>query len=454
MYSTPLNPRFLFVFGLACLTLLIGCKDDDSVDEQLDNDLEASIIAAAPDGSLDFFTMPASSDLAAIPQDPKNPLTNAKVELGQLLFHETGLALAPMQPISKGTYSCASCHFAQAGFQAGRFQGISEGGIGFGNNGEGRKKMPGYDEREMDVQPLRSPSILNGAYQEVMLWNGQFGATGMNAGTESQWTVDSPKETNHLGYQGLEIQAIAGLKVHRLEVNEEFLALPGYKELFDNAFSDVPEEDRYSAEFAGLAIAAYERTVLANKSPFQNYLKGDVSALTNTQKSGAMLFFGKAKCNNCHTGPALNKMDFAAIGAGDLYQCGEATFNTPEADPANLGRGNFTGDAADNYKFKIPQLFNLKDSPFYGHGSTFSSIEQIIAYKNEAISQNSNVPDSQLSDEFVPLNLQAGEIAQIADFISNGLRDADLMRYVPESLPSGNCFPMNDLQARIDLGCD
>ena len=58
-----------------------------------------------------------------------------------MLYHETGLGISPKLDIGKETYSCASCHFAAAGFQAGRFQGIGEGGLGFGVNGEGRDAM-------------------------------------------------------------------------------------------------------------------------------------------------------------------------------------------------------------------------------------------------------------------------------------------------------------------------
>ena len=38
-------------------------------------------------------------------------------------------------------------------------------------------------------------------------------------------------------------------------------------------------------------------------------------------------------------------------------------------------------------------------------------------------------------------------------FLADGLRDARLDRFVPAELPSGNCFPVNDPQGRIDLGC-
>lgn len=61
------------------------------------------------------------------------------------------------------------------------------------------------------------------------MWNGQFGATALNKGTESQWKAGTPIETNFLGYEGLEIQAIAGMGVHRLNINDQILNNSTYK---------------------------------------------------------------------------------------------------------------------------------------------------------------------------------------------------------------------------------
>ena len=140
--------------------------------------------------------------------------------------------------------------------------------MGFGLNGEGRVPNPTYDFAELDVQPVRSPSALNSAYQKVNLWNGQFGATGPNAGTEAQWTPDTPKETNNLGFEGVETQAIAAMGVHRLDISREICLDLRYHELFDEAFPGVPESERYSTVQAGLAIAAYERFLLPSQAPF------------------------------------------------------------------------------------------------------------------------------------------------------------------------------------------
>lgn len=443
----------LYIFlSIVLLLGFLSCSDGEpDLQHSLDQSLQELLIREG--GDLAFFTMPNSDDYDAIPSDPNNPLNRAKVELGKLLFHETALASNPRLPGTDGSYSCASCHHAQGGFQANLPQGVGEGGIGFGNTGEGRIINPHFNKVDIDVQPIRTPSALNVAYQQNLLWNGQFGATAVNTGTEDLWTANTPLAVNKFGFQGTEIQAIAGLDVHRfgLTIDEEFITQTDYKELFDLVYGHLPEENRYGRLTAGLAIAAYERTLLANQSPFQRWLKGDELAMSEVEKNGAIIFFSN-QCGTCHTGPALNSMSFHAYGMNDLSQRHDC-INVSSEDAVNLGRASFTKNADDNYKFKVPQLYNLTDSRFYGHGSSFESIEELIRYKNDGIAENVNVPESQLAEEFHPLGLSEEEIEALTIFITKSLYDPNLERYVPSALPTGNCFPNNDALSRIDLDC-
>lgn len=443
---------------LLSLLFAFGCSsNNDAVKASIDTELENALNVASKNKGKDFYLLPNSNEFSKIPQDPKNPITIEKVELGKLLFHETSTSRASLRADNVKTYSCASCHHVKAGFQACLPQGIGDGGIGFGVQGEKRTKSSLFSDTQVDVQPVRTPSALNIAYQTNILWNGQFGATHLNVNTQSSWTKGTPKEKNNLGYQGTETQAIAGQDAHRLYISKIFIdEMPTYKELFKKAYPGMNLNDNLQLKInAGLAIAAYERTLLSTEAPFQQWLRGNYSAMTDDQKKGAVLFFGKGKCTECHNGPSLANMDFYALGLNDLKNGSYGNNNVVginSAKPEFLGRGGFTGRAADMYKFKVPQLYNLKDSPFYGHGASFYTIEGIVAYKNVAKAQNPNVPSSQLATEFKPLNLTATEISQIADFIRDGLSDKNLQRYVPTQLPSGLAFPNNDAQSRKDLG--
>ncbi|WP_101445736.1 cytochrome-c peroxidase [Aquimarina sp. MAR_2010_214] len=218
---------------LTLITLLLfSCTNDDDyvpIASGLDKDLKILLTDISKDKGLAYFILPQSDDYVKIPQDPLNPITKEKVELGKLLLHETALGRNPKMDEMKATYSCASCHQVAAGFSSGLRQGIGECGVGFGTNGNGRLINTSVLVDSVDIQPLRTPTLLNVAYQDVMLWNGQFGATGTNEGTESNWTNI---QENFLGFQGIEVQAIKGQGVHRLLVDRDFVDTFGYKEMW------------------------------------------------------------------------------------------------------------------------------------------------------------------------------------------------------------------------------
>ena len=304
------------ILGIIILILGISSCRSDKVELATQNDilLENAIKKFSLSGELDHFILPKSNDYNSIPTSPENPITPVKVALGKFLFFETGLGLAPMQDIGKRTYSCGSCHIPSAGFKSGRIQGIGEGGVGFGVNGESRMMSELYTPELIDAQGARPLSMLNAAYVTNALWNGQFGGGGVNEGTEAVWKEENGTNSNYLGYGGLETQNIESLHLHRMVVNKDLITDLGYLPYFESAFSDFPEEERYSDITASFAIAAYLRTLITNKAPFQDYLKGNRDALTEQEKRGAMLFFGDAKCATCHSSPSLNSMTFYSVG--------------------------------------------------------------------------------------------------------------------------------------------
>jgi len=390
---------------------------------------------------VDDLILPMSDDYSNIPQDVMNPITDAKVQLGKLLFHETAMTLGASEE-HKNTFSCASCHNASSGFKSGIAQGVGEGGVG---NGSNRVNVLGV---LADVQPLASPTAMNTAYQEVMLWNGQFGNAVdgiVNIGVDESIlsTPETPKENNARQWSGLEVQAVAGLGVHRLNVGEDSLlaTLPEYQELV----MEIGGDDLLVT--AAQSIAAFERTILSNEAPFQKWLRGDENALSETELKGAQVFFGKGDCAGCHQGPALSSQQYAtkeqmfmAVGFGDLDM--KNTVVGAINDAVRKGRGGFTEDEFEDYQYKIPPLYNLTDSNFMGHGASFASVREVVEYKNAAVTQ-ADIPEGKLDYRFRPLGLTAEEIDQLVTFLEVSLYDDNLSRYVPTSLPSGQCVENN-----------
>lgn len=445
--------KLVLIGGIICGIALAGCALMDSGTDDLkaaSSSLDAELIGVLTkngERTLANFILPQSDDYLSIPQDPANPLTRDKIELGKLLFHESALATGARHESGTGTYACSTCHHAAAGFQAGRQQAIGDGGSGWGLRGEGRTRSADYTVDDLDVQQVRSPTILNTAFQRITMWAGIFGAHGLNAGTEAHWLPGTDAGMNRMGYEALETQAIRGLVAHRMGNIESSIVAshPVYTRLWERTFPG----EAVSVEKAGLAIAAYERTIFANRAPFQRWLKGESDAMSAQEKRGALVFFGDTGCERmCHTGGPLNSVNFYALGMPDM-QGPDVFGNASET----LGRGEFLEDPEQYYLFKIPQLYNLKDSPHYGHGGTFKSIREVVEYYNDAVPARL-LPEGRIKHTFAPLDLSQTQIDDLVLFLSEALYDPDLDRYVPGSVPSGNCIPANDPAARADLGCD
>jgi len=447
--------KTLTIFLLFATTAyFLSCVHE--IDTLLDENLEEVLNQRSATGSYEHFILPASTDYETLPnQDVKNPVTPIKVTLGRLLFYETGLGLEPKKLVSKAAYSCSSCHVPNRGFTAGRFQGIADGALGFGEHGEGRNKNPLYIGDEVDAQGARPLPVINTTFVTNALWAGSFGSFSVNTGTESVWHQDTLVEINFLELQGLEANNARALAVHRQVINKAVTDSLGYTQLFDAAFPEIPVSERYTRKTAAFAIAAYFRTILTNQAPFQYWLKGNKAAMNEQQKRGALLFFGKAGCVSCHNSPSLNTLPhkFFALGVKDLYQSEYEVFRTGPNDKRVLGRGGFTGVQEDLYKFKVPQLYNMKDIGFYFHGASKTSLREVVDYFNMGIPENPNVATSLIAPQFRPLGLTEDEIKDLVEFLENGLYDPNLERYMPPHTLSGNCFPNNDSISRFDMGC-
>ncbi len=440
----------LFSFIIFAIFLISRCRVHKDPSEFINSTSLRDLLHKRSNGNgIAFFILPDSNEFDKIPQDTSNVISDVKVKLGKFLFFDPAISFNPKCIAASRTFSCASCHFSDAGFQAGIRQSIAGGGRA---HGFFRHKHPLCDSSELDVQLLRTPSIVNCAYQEAQLWSGKMGCCGPNTGSDSLWMKGSFLEMNGLKMQGVETQARVALEAHGFRMSPELITKTEYGQLFDSSFKNVRPDLIYRRFSMAKAIAAYERTVLTNQAPFQKWLRGDTNALTKNQIYGASLFFNKAKCDKCHTGPALNSMTFHALGFDDMTGA-DIIMKKDVPDDITLGRAGFTRLEKDKFKFKVPQLYNLKNIEFLGHGGNFCSIEEIIRYKNEAKSQNPNVEEKYLSPDFKPLYLNNKEVRAIVDFIENGLYDPNLKRYEPNYVPSGFCFPNADFASKTQLNC-
>jgi cytochrome c peroxidase len=282
MFSTHAK----FLLTLLAFGLLISCTKDETT-SSLDAQLERTLLRLSPEGNLSYYMLPDGSNLSGVPAGVGNPLTEEKVELGKLLFHETALGRDAVTEGSLRTFSCSTCHVAEAAFTAGASQGIADGGIGFGEKGTGRiMDEENFAEDEIDAQGARPLSMLGVAYVTNSMWAGRFGAHGANAEVEHVWGVFDPAtEVNHLGLDGLEAQNIEGTVTHRMSTDDYLLDTLGYRRFFDRAFPDFQGEARYGRIAVSFALSAYLRTILPDQAPWQDWLRGEKLALTEQQKA-------------------------------------------------------------------------------------------------------------------------------------------------------------------------
>jgi cytochrome c peroxidase len=386
-------------------------------------------------------------------------------EVGRMLWFDPITAL-------HGDNACAGCHSPTHGF--GDTQSIA---IGIDNNG-----VVGADRRGPRNQ-RRSPMMLNTAFYPTLMWNSRFRSlSGDPFDNRAGFRFPPPEEESlsHLPHL-LAAQAFippterveaAGFEFPgdnddiRGEVLRRLDTSAAYRRLFGQVFPEIRRGAPITFEHVGRAIAEFEFTQVYANAPIDRYARGITGALSEAQKHGAVLFFGRAACVACHqvSGPS-NEMfsDFRehVIGVPQVAPSfGNVVFDGPGANE-DFGLEQVTGSPADRYGFRTSPLRNVALQPAFMHNGAFVRLEDAIRHHLDVetsargYSPRDLAPDLrgptgpiepvlQLLDPLLhtPLRLADAEVANLVDFVRNGLLDPDarperLRRLVPERLPSG-----------------
>ena len=200
-----------------------------------------------------------------VPFPHDNPFSQAKYELGRMLFFEPLLS-------KSGTMSCATCHNPGLSWGDGLATAVGDAG---------------------NAMPLRSPTMLNIAWLPRLGWDGKF------PGIEEVTFVP--------------ITGIANMGLDAQTALARIAAIPGYRAAFAAAFGS-PEVTRERIE---QATATYERTLVSGEAPFDRWIEGDETAIDETAKRGFALFTGAAGCSGCHSGWAFTDGSFQDIGVAE-----------------------------------------------------------------------------------------------------------------------------------------
>jgi cytochrome c peroxidase len=256
------------------------------------------------------------------PAPADNQTTEEKVELGKMLYHDPRLS-------STGTVSCASCHNTMLGGEDNRANSMGVNGQTGGRS---------------------APTVWNSAFNAVQFWDGR--APSLEA--QAAGPVTNPIEMGMKDWDAV----VARLKT-----------IKGYNKAFAKAFGD----DSVSKENATKAIAAYERTLITPNSPYDQYVSGDKTALTEQQVRG-MTKVAELGCTSCHSGAAFN-------GAGSFQKFpvhDNAYFAAQYHFKNDKGLAEVSKNEADEHLWKVPTLRNIALTAPYFHNGSVKTLEEAI----------------------------------------------------------------------------
>src|SRR4051812_29365998 len=226
-------------------------------------------------------------------------LDQRRANLGRLLWFDTIGGL-------NNDNTCAGCHSPTNGF--GDTQSIA---IGVDNNGiVGPHRLGPRNQR-------RTPMAINTAFFPNLMWNSRFASLSGNPFDNSAGFVFPQPEGLTLSYlpQLLDAQAfippterveVAGFTFPgdnyaiRAEVLRRLNAVAAYRKLFGEVFPEVKNGASIDFDMFGKAVAEFEFSLVFADAPVDQYARGQKNALTADQKKGALLFFGRAGCIECH----------------------------------------------------------------------------------------------------------------------------------------------------------
>lgn len=279
----------------------------------------------------------ASADLAALKADYKRPPAKAVadpglVELGRLLFWDP-------RSSASGTTACATCHFPYLGWSVTDPRSRNDSG---------------------KLTSRRSQTLLGVAYNE----DSPFGWDGRNESLEAQ-----AKNSIATGSMSMR-ETSTPVKVEVVE--QRIRAVPEYAAMFEKAGLSITVDGIVKA------IAAYERTFEPGIAPFDRWVDGDDSAISDSAKRGFALFNGSAGCASCHGGWRFTDDRFHDIGT----------------TTSDLGRGrDIKDDPLLHYAFKTPSLRSVALRPPYMHNGKATTLYEVVKhYESGGIDRPSRSP--------------------------------------------------------------
>lgn len=182
----------------------------------------------------------------------------------------------------------------------------------------------------------------------------------------------NPKENEIAGAIHDRIDAAWPILAKRIRV------IPEYGKMFIEAFDHISKPEQVTIVEIANALAAFQAVEWQSfDSPFDHYLAGDKAALTDQQKLGMDLFYGKANCASCHSSPLMSDQKFHALGLPPFGPGRTRRFDPMVRDTGRMAESDSLEDA---YRFRTPMLRNVELTAPYGHNGAYPTLDGIIRH--------------------------------------------------------------------------
>ena len=431
------------VFLILSCSLIFSCTNTA---EQL-----AAVASTAPTADdQELVGIITTNNLTAL-SDPTAESTDLVI-LGETLFADQNIS-------GNRNISCLSCHST--------FHGTGDGlpfSVGTGATGEGpsRRQVNG----ESLATSRNSPALFNLGRpgQNRAFWDGRVAFINRavtSSVTEISGTNPTRADIRNIFTSVYDIQPLfptlnsvemlgsnndlalhtGNIAIWEAILSDRLLANATYVQLFNRAYPTVTIANLNPGHI-GRALGAFIKTKFkANKTPFDNYLNGNLAAMTASQKRGMITFYNKGQCVRCHSGNDFTDLNFHSVAAP---QIGFAPFTD------DLGREAASASTTDRYKFKTPSLRNVALTAPYMHNGAFDTLEAVVnhysnvtnslanysiptsyqsfyqttlVYDNNATRNQARINQIDVGQVRNGLRLTAQEQTEIVDFLRNALRD-------------------------------
>ena len=363
---------------------------------------QVDVSGLSPDDALHQII--ATHELAAlepIERDPKLVL------LGKSLFFD---------PILSGNMdtSCATCHHPTLGTGDDLALGIGTGSTGLGserrdptnikqiiprnatelyNRGDPEWRTMFWDIRIEEVPGgILTPAgfFSRDAVRDVLTVQSLFPVFSRDEmrGYPDQLTIhDEDNEVSRT--HDMDFSSVWRLLMKRLS------QVPAYREAFEDAY-EAPFEDLHFIHAAN-ALAAFKAVAFSFvDSPWDRYVRGDPEALSDAEKSGALLFFGKGNCAACHSGNLFTDQRAHNIAVPQIGP------GRRPSGPLDLGRFAVVAAPENRFAFRTPPLRNVTLTGPYMHNGAYRDLSDAVRHHFDPVGMMERYDPSQLSPYLFP----------------------------------------------------